>query len=69
MTPVNVLSRASLLKLRLVSVCLNILFSLPSRFMEAGGWAILNLWLAEAKKNQNLPLIVEILQVRTLFMM
>lgn len=33
--------------------------------MEAGGWAILNLWLAEAKKNQNLPLIVEILQVRT----
>ena len=33
--------------------------------MEAGGWTILNLWLAEAKKNQNSPLIVEVLQVCT----
>ena len=33
------------------------------RFMEGGGWALLNLWLAEAKKVQNFPLVVEILQV------
>ena len=33
--------------------------------MDAGGWTILNLWLAEAKKNQISPFIVEILQVHS----
>ena len=31
--------------------------------MEAGGWAVLNMWLVEAKKSHNFPLMVEILQV------
>lgn len=32
--------------------------------MDVGGWPILNLWLAEAKKTQNITLMVEILQVK-----
>jgi succinate dehydrogenase hydrophobic anchor subunit len=31
--------------------------------MEAGGWNILNQWLSDAKKSQNTPLLIEILQV------
>ena len=33
------------------------------RFMDAGGWPMLNMWLVEAKKAQNVALIVELLQV------
>ena len=36
------------------------------RFMDAGGWPMLNLWLAEAKKTQNTALLVELLQVHKL---
>lgn len=35
----------------------------PRRFMEAGGWSVLNVWLSDAKKTQNGPLLAEILQV------
>ncbi len=33
------------------------------RFIDGGGWAMLNVWLAEAKKAQNNVLLVELLQV------
>ena len=33
------------------------------RFMDAGGWPMLNMWLVEAKKAHNIALIVELLQV------
>ena len=38
---------------------------LSVRFMDAGGWPMLNMWLVEAKKTQNIPLTVELLQVCT----
>lgn len=31
--------------------------------MDDGGWNILNLWLADAKKTGNAPLLIEIIQV------
>ena len=34
--------------------------------MQAGGWTVLNLWLAEAKKGHNMALLVELLQVLVL---
>ncbi len=44
-----------------------IIIMLPhSRLMQAGGWTVLNLWLAEAKKGHNVPLLVELLQVHIL---
>lgn len=33
------------------------------RFMDAGGWSMLNVWVAEAKKVQNKSLLIELLQV------
>lgn len=33
------------------------------RFMDAGGWSMLNVWVAEAKKMQNKSLLIELLQV------
>ena len=36
------------------------------RFMEGGGWTMLNMWLAEAKKTQNTPLLVELLIVSSI---
>ena len=33
------------------------------RFMDIGGWSMLNVWLTEAKKAQNTPLLTEILHV------
>ena len=33
------------------------------RFMDAGGWNVLNVWLSEAKRSQNNPLMLEILLV------
>lgn len=33
------------------------------RFMEGGGWNLLNAWLSDGKKSQNIPFILEILQV------
>ena len=32
------------------------------RFMDSG-WPVLNVWLAEAKKNQDVAILVEVLQV------
>ena len=32
--------------------------------MDGGGWIVLNSWLSEGKKSHNVPLLVEILQVR-----
>lgn len=34
-----------------------------NRFMSIGGWNILNRWLVEAKKNENFPVLVELLEV------
>ena len=34
-----------------------------NRFMSIGGWSILNRWLVEAKKNENFPVLVELLEV------
>jgi len=31
--------------------------------MITGGWTILNKWLVEAKKNENFPVLVEVLEV------
>jgi len=31
--------------------------------MSLGGWSILNRWLVEAKKNENFPVLVELLEV------
>lgn len=31
--------------------------------MEGGGWNLLNAWLSDGKKSQNIPFILEILQV------
>ena len=31
--------------------------------MDAGGWTVLNSWLAEAKRAQNNPLLLELLAV------
>jgi len=31
--------------------------------MSIGGWSILNRWLVEAKKNENFPVLVELLEV------
>lgn len=44
---------------------LNLPFSLVNmfRFMDGGGWSMLNVWVAEAKKVQNKSLLVELLQV------
>ena len=36
------------------------------RFMDAGGWPMLNMWLVEAKKAQNTALMIELLQVHQL---
>ena len=36
------------------------------RFMDAGGWPMLNMWLVEAKKAQNTALLIELLQVHQL---
>lgn len=33
------------------------------KFMTIGGWSILNKWLVEAKKNENFPVLVELLEV------
>lgn len=33
------------------------------KFMSIGGWNILNRWLVEAKKNENFPVLVELLEV------
>ncbi|KAL9989493.1 hypothetical protein ACROYT_G004052 [Oculina patagonica] len=33
------------------------------KFMSIGGWSILNRWLVEAKKNENFPVLVELLEV------
>lgn len=33
------------------------------KFMSIGGWSILNKWLLEAKKNENFPVLVELLEV------
>ena len=32
--------------------------------MSIGGWSILNRWLVEAKKNENFPVLVELLEVK-----
>ena len=32
--------------------------------MTIGGWSILNKWLVEAKKNENFPVLVELLEVQ-----
>ena len=36
-----------------------------TKFMDGGGWTVLNSWLSEGKKSHNVPLLVEILQVLT----
>lgn len=33
------------------------------RLMDDGGWSILNVWLLDAKKAGNIPLLIEIIQV------
>lgn len=33
------------------------------RFMDIGGWGMLNVWLAEAKKAENSSLLIELLLV------
>ena len=48
------------------SYCVLLAFTvswLVFRFMDVGGWGVLNIWLAEAKKSQNTSMLVEILQV------
>ena len=32
--------------------------------MTIGGWSILNKWLVEAKKTENFPVLVELLEVQ-----
>ncbi|XP_019852044.1 PREDICTED: serine/threonine-protein phosphatase 1 regulatory subunit 10-like [Amphimedon queenslandica] len=34
-----------------------------SKFMEGGGWSLLNVWLSDGKKSQNVAFLLEILQV------
>ena len=34
-----------------------------NRLMDDGGWGVLNLWLSDAKKLGNAPLLIEIIQV------
>lgn len=34
--------------------------------MSVGGWNILNKWLVEAKKTENFPVLLELLEVRDL---
>ena len=46
----------------LMNLLFNILL-LFNRFMSLGGWSILNRWLVEAKKNENFPVLVELLEV------
>ena len=41
----------------------NTLSFIYERFMDAGGWPMLNMWLVEAKKAQNTALLIELLQV------
>ena len=36
---------------------------LYARFMDVGGWELLNVWLSDAKKAQDTPLLLELLQV------
>ena len=43
----------------------NLLLDL-NRFMSVGGWNILNKWLVEAKKTENFPVLLELLEVRDL---
>ncbi|XP_032241917.1 serine/threonine-protein phosphatase 1 regulatory subunit 10 [Nematostella vectensis] len=33
------------------------------KFITVGGWAVLNRWLSDAKKTDNLPLVIELLQL------
>lgn len=40
-----------------------IILLLLDRFMSIGGWSILNKWLVEAKKTENFPVLVELLEV------
>lgn len=41
-----------------------LLLSLPiRRFVDAGGWEILNIWLQEAKDNENHPFILELIKL------
>lgn len=40
-----------------------LIFIIFLRFMEGGGWNLLNAWLSDGKKSQNIPFILEILQV------
>lgn len=40
-----------------------LIFIVCFRFMEGGGWNLLNAWLSDGKKSQNIPFILEILQV------
>ena len=45
-------------------VCVYAIYVHTCSFMN-GGWPVLNMWLAEAKKSQDTAVIVEILQVCT----
>ena len=43
---------------------MSLVFFSFNRFMTIGGWSILNKWLVEAKKNENFPVLVELLEVQ-----
>ena len=44
-----------------VYVC--IMFVLMCRFVDSEGWHLLNVWLAEYKKTQNIAVILEMIEV------
>jgi hypothetical protein len=62
---VSLMKTAQLLVVRIVLLNIIKATRAPStldRFMD-GGWPVLNAWLAEAKKNQDFAVLVEVLQV------
>lgn len=62
---VSLMKAAQLLVVRIVILNIIKATRAPStleRFMEAG-WPVLNVWLAEAKKTQNIAVLVEVMQV------
>ena len=47
-----------------VATCTSIWYTCVCRFMDVG-WPVLNVWLAEAKKSQDVAMLVEVMQVRS----
>lgn len=47
----------------------NVLYTMLYSLMGLGGWTVLNMWLSDSKKAQNVALLIQLMQVNSVYYM